>query len=249
MKDTMPKRVESGPAITISREGYEAPNSRMGTLAVPARRGWRRRFCGLGAIAGMLILWLLVGANLGISADWWRQGTVWKEFNREQKLMYLKGYSAGFLAGAQQVFKDPDGLKDFYKSLAQTSFRQGEVIISQYLKNNPHKLNEPLGNVIFEAYNEAAKGASKAPERVIAAKSAPKPPETPVAKDVPKAPEEAPAAKDVPKAPEKPQRLRMSPRLLHRSRRQGMSPKTLKKSNSATPSNPSPRNLQRRLGK
>ena len=199
-KDTRPKRVESGPTITISREGYEAPNSRMGTLAVPARRGWRRRFCGLGAMAGMLILLLLVGANLGISADWWRQGTVWKEFNREQKLMYLQGYSAGFLAGAQQAFKNPDGLKDFYKSLAQTSFRQGEVIISQYLKNNPHKLNEPLGNLIFEAYNEAAKGPSKAPERVIAAKSAPKPPETPVAKDVPKAPEKAPAAKDVPKA-------------------------------------------------
>ena len=191
-KDTMPKRVESGPTITISREGYEAPNSRMGTLAVPARRGWRRRLCGLGAMAGMLILLLLVGANLGISADWWRQGTVWKEFNRGQKLMYLQGYSAGFLAGAQQAFKNPDGLKDFYKSLAQTSFRQGEVIISQYLKNNPHKMNEPLGNLIFEAYNEAAKGPSKAPERVIAAKSAPKPPETPVAKDVPKVPEKGP---------------------------------------------------------
>ena len=199
-RDTRPKRVEPGPTITISREGYEAPNSRMGTLAVPARRGWRRRWCGLGAMAGMLILSLLVGANLGISADWWRQGTVWKEFNREQKLMYLQGYSAGFLAGAQQAFKNPDGLKDFYKSLGQTSFRQGEVIISQYLKNNPHKMNEPLGNVIFEAYNEAARGPSKAPERVIAAKSAPKPPETPVAKDVPKVPEKAPEAKEVPKA-------------------------------------------------
>jgi hypothetical protein len=197
-KDTRPKRVESGPPITISREGYEAPNSRMGTLAVPARRGWRRRLWGLGAMAGMLILLLLVGANLGISADWWRQGTVWKEFNRGQKLMYLQGYSAGFLAGAQQAFKNPDGLKDFYKSLAQTNFRQGEVLISQYLKNNPHKLNEPLGNLIFEAYNEAAKGPAKAPERVIAAKSAPKPPETPVAKDVPPAPEKVPAAKDVP---------------------------------------------------
>ena len=199
-KDTIPKRVGSGPTRTISREGHEAPHSRMGTLAAPARGGWRRRFCGRGAMAGMLILGLLVSANLGLGADWWRQGAVWKEFNRGQRLMYLKGYSAGFLAGAQQAFKNPDGLKDFYKSLAQTSYRQGEVIISQYLKNNPHKRNEPLGNLIFEAYSEAAKGPSKAPERVIAAKSAPKPPETPVAKDVPKAPEKAPAAKDVPKA-------------------------------------------------
>ena len=209
---------------------------RMGTLAVPAKGGWRRRLCGLGAMAGMLILWLLVSANLGMSADWWRQGTVWKKFNHEQKLMYLQGYSAGFLAGAQQAFKNPDGLKDFYKSLAKMSFRQGEVIISRYLKNNPHKMSEPLGNLIFAAYNEAAKGASKAPEQVIAAKSAPKPPETPV-------------ARNVPKAPEKVLRLKMSRKLLKRFQRLRRSPKTLKKSTSAPPGRPSSRNLQGRSRK
>ena len=70
------------------------------------------------------------GANLAMSADWWRQGTVWKEFSHEQKLMYLKGYSAGFLAGAQQAFKDPEGLNNFYKSLAKITFRQGKVLLT-----------------------------------------------------------------------------------------------------------------------
>ena len=198
-KEAVPKCLESGPTRTISREGYETPISRMGTLAALVRRGWRRRLCGLGAMAAMLMLWLLVGANLGISADWWRQGTVWKEFSHEQKLMYLKGYSAGFLAGAQQAFKDPEGLNNFYKSLAKITFRQGESIIDRYLKNNPHKLGEPLGDLIFAAYSEAAKGASKAPEQHLAAKSAAKPSEIPAAQEVSKAPEKVPAPKKVPK--------------------------------------------------
>ena len=200
-KETPPKSLESGHTMTISREGAEAPISRRETLAAPAKGGWFRRVGGLGALTAAVILLLLLGVTLGISADSWRQGTVWQEFSRGQKLMYLQGYSAGFLAGAQQAFQNPDGLKDFYKSLAKTSFRQGEVIINQYVKNNPHKLGEPLGNLIFEAYNEAAKGAAKAPERVIAAKSAPKPPESPAAQSAPKAPE-SPVAKSVPKPAE-----------------------------------------------
>ncbi len=201
-KEARQKGLESFQTLTISREVDEAPRART-ALAAPAKGGWRRRFCGLGAMAALGMLLLLVSVSVGLGASWWRQGTVWKEFNRDQKLMYLQGYSAGFLAGAQQAFKNPDGLKDFYKSLAKTSFRQGEVLISQYLKNNPQKMSEPLGTLIFEAYTEAVRGASKAPERVIAAKSAPKPPEPPVAKDIPKAPEKVPPAQAVPKAPEK----------------------------------------------
>lgn len=198
-KEAVPKCLESGPAGTISREGYETPLSRMGTSAALVKGGWRRRLCGLGAMAAMLILWLLVSANPGMSADWWRQGTVWREFSHEQKLMYLKGYSAGFLAGAQQAFKNPDGLNDFYKSLAKVTFRQGESIIDHYLRDNPHKLGEPLGNLIFAAYSEAAKGASPAPEPHLAAKGAAKPSEIPAATEVSKAPEKVPAPKEVPK--------------------------------------------------
>jgi hypothetical protein len=197
-REAAPKCLESGPTGTISREGYETPISRMGTLAALVKRGWRRRFCDLGAMAAMLILLLLVSANLAMSADWWRQGTVWKEFSHEQKLMYLKGYSAGFLAGAQQAFKDPEGLNNFYKSLAKITFRQGESIIDHYLENNPHKLGEPLGDLIFAAYIEAAKGASKAPEQQLVAKSAAKPSEIPAAQEVSKAPEKVPAPQEVP---------------------------------------------------
>ena len=170
---------EIRPDKTLPREGEDVPISRQGTLAAPARGGWRRRFCGLEPETTVVMLVLLVSVKVGISGDWWRHGTVWKEFSQGQKLMYLNGYSAGFLAGAQQTFKNPDGLNDFYRSLAKISFRQGEVFIDKYLRNNPHKLGEPLGNLIFEAYSEAAKGTPKAPGQVLAAKSAPKPPEIP----------------------------------------------------------------------